>query len=123
VEGNNYNCVLYTSHREGTAMHLFFTCPFAVRCWQLVGIQWRRGNPFFQMIQMARQDFNHQFFMETFTITASQIWKLRNGLIFEGRPANFNLWKRNFQEECLNQAHKMKNSLQLPFLSWVNSVV
>jgi len=61
--------------------------------------------------------------METFTITAWQIWKLRNGLIFEGRPANFNLWKRNFQEECLNQAHRMKNSLQLPFLSWVNSVV
>lgn len=40
IEGNNYNCVLCTSRQEETAMHLFFTCPFAKRCWQLTGIQW-----------------------------------------------------------------------------------
>ena len=123
TEGNNYNCVLCASHREESAMHLFFTCPFAAECWQLIGIQWHLGTPFFQMLEFAKQEFNFNFFMEIFIIAAWQIWKQRNGQIFERKPISINLWQRSFQEECLNQAHRMKSSLQSPFLSWVNTTV
>jgi hypothetical protein len=40
IEGEDYSCVLCASNREVTALHLFFTCPFAIICWQLIGIQW-----------------------------------------------------------------------------------
>lgn len=43
IEGNNYNCILCTSHREKIAMHLFF----AASCWEKLRIQWQRGIPFF----------------------------------------------------------------------------
>jgi hypothetical protein len=80
-------------------MHLFFTCPFAVGCWQLIGLQWQFGTPFFQMMERARSDSNNNFFMETFIIAAWQTWKQRNGLIFDNCPSNISLWKRNFKEE------------------------
>ena len=123
IEGNNYNCVLCTSQREETAMHLFFTCPFAIRCWQTIGIQWQYGTPFFQMLEIAKHNFNGTFFMEIFTIAAWQIWKQRNGLIFENCSVSFGRWKSNFVDECQNQAHRMKVSLKNPFLTWLNTTV
>jgi len=104
IEGNNYDCVLCNSHNEETAMHLFFTCPFAKSCWQLIGLEWHLGVPFFQMIESAKQSYNNNFFMEIFIIAAWQIWKQRNDLIFENRPASLNSWRRSFKDECTNQA-------------------
>jgi hypothetical protein len=123
IEGEDYNCVLCASNREETAMHLFFTCSFANSCWHMIGIQWQIGSPFFQMLELARRDFNHSFFMEIFIIATWQIWKQRNGLIFENCPANTNMWKRNFKDECFNQALRMKDFLKTPFLNWVNNPV
>jgi hypothetical protein len=35
------------------------------------------------MMELARNDFNHAFFMEVFIIATWQIWKQRNGLILK----------------------------------------
>jgi hypothetical protein len=75
LEGNNYNCVMCPAQREETAFHLFFSCPFASECWNNIGIQWQLNVPFFQMMESARYDFNHTFFMEVFIIAAWHIWK------------------------------------------------
>ena len=121
IEGNNYNCILRTTQRVETAFHLFFTCPFAASCWQQIGVQWQLGNPFFQMLESAKQNFGHKFFMETFIIAAWHIWKQRNGLIFENSLASIDIWRRNFKNECFTQAHRMKGTLKTPFLAWSNS--
>jgi len=75
------------------------------------------------MMETARNDFNHDFFMEVFIITTWQIWKQRNGLIFEKCPVSLNMCKRNFKDECHNQAIRMKDSLKSPFLVWANNSV
>jgi hypothetical protein len=75
IEGNNYSCVMCASHSEETAMHLIFLCPFAIRCWQQIGLQWQLRVPFFQMIGRAKQDFNQKFFME---VLISQLGKYRS---------------------------------------------
>jgi hypothetical protein len=46
------------------------------------------------MMELARNDFNHTFFMEVFIIATWQIWKQRNGLIFEKCPTSFNMWEK-----------------------------
>jgi len=123
IEDDNYNFVLCTAQREETIFHLFFSCPFALECWQAIGVQWQMGVPFFQMMELARQDFNHKFFMEVFIIATWHIWKQRNNLIFENYPASIISWERRFNEECTLQAHRMKASLKSPFLTWSSSLV
>jgi hypothetical protein len=88
LEGNNYNCVMCPAQREENAFHLFFSCPFTLECWKMIGIQWQMGVPFFQMMELARHNFNHTFFMEVFIIATWHIWKQRNNLIFENCQAS-----------------------------------
>jgi hypothetical protein len=87
------------------------------------------GVPFFQMMELAKHDFNHSFFMEIFIIATWEvfiiatwhIWKQRNNLIFENSQASITSWKRNFKAECTLQAQQMKASLKSPFLVWSDS--
>ena len=53
LQGNKYNCVLYSSNIEELAFHLFFSCPFSQACWQSLGISWDFTKEFFQMMQHA----------------------------------------------------------------------
>jgi len=75
------------------------------------------------MLEIAEHNFNSTFFMEIFIIAAWQIWKKRNGLIFENCSVSFSKWQSNFVDECQNQAHRMKISLKNPFLTWLNTSV
>jgi hypothetical protein len=64
----------------------------------LLGISWNLTTEFFQMMQQAKIQHQNPFFMETFIITAWQIWKQRNNYISDrGRPS-FGSWKISFYE-------------------------
>jgi len=67
---------------EETAFHLFLTCSFSQHYWQFLGIQGNLMTDFLQMMIQAKQAFPYPFFMEVFIISAWQIWKQRNDLIF-----------------------------------------
>jgi hypothetical protein len=75
LQDNNYNCVLCSRNCEETTFHLFFSCQFSQRCWTHLPINWRLDLPFHAMMEQAKGQANHNFFMELFIIAAWTIWK------------------------------------------------
>jgi hypothetical protein len=72
------------------------------------------------MMEKAKHQWPHAFFMEFFILGAWLIWKPRNDAIFnQGRPS-FQSWKRSFLEESSLQAHRLSNSKQPFFVEIIN---
>jgi hypothetical protein len=58
------------------------------------------------MMVTAKQRSSHQFFMDLFLIGAWNIWKQRNGLIFNKMLPSIAAWKRGVRDDLLLQAHR-----------------
>jgi len=74
------------------------------------------------MMEEAKINFAHPFFIEAVIIAAWIIWKSRNAKIFEQQQPSLQRWKRAFRDESFLQAHRIKEDLKTPFLIWVDSV-
>jgi len=81
-----YNCVVCLNDTEETLLHLFFDCSFSVSCWYAIGIQWNIALQPMDMIQLCKTNFGRPVFMEIFMIASWNIWKQRNGVIFDAKP-------------------------------------
>jgi hypothetical protein len=77
-----------------TREHLLFQCEFSKSCWNRLGWSWNASVDFHQMLQMQRDSFPHLYFMELFLLAAWNIWKERNGLIFQGIIPSVSNWRR-----------------------------
>ncbi|XP_062202856.1 WD repeat-containing protein GTS1-like isoform X2 [Phragmites australis] len=121
VNNNNYSCVLCDLQTEETDFHLFFACPFSKRCWESIFLHWDHNLPFFDMVRQAKLDFSQLFFMEAFIIAVWQIWKQRNGFIFQNQRPGLSSWKIGFLEESHLQSHRFKDSIRVLLWDWRSS--
>jgi len=64
----SYNRVLCSSQVEETLEHLFFHCPFASSCWDLLTFNSSDALSRFQVVEDFRLVFNRFFFMEFFIL-------------------------------------------------------
>uniref|UniRef100_A0A0A9HIK5 Uncharacterized protein n=1 Tax=Arundo donax TaxID=35708 RepID=A0A0A9HIK5_ARUDO len=78
------------------------------------------GLYFFSMMHQAKRDRHLAFFMEIFIVATWNIWKQRNGWIFENKQSSFEAWKKGFHDEMLLQTHRFKQSLKADIISWLN---
>jgi hypothetical protein len=62
LEENNYNCVLCPNSRKETTFHFFFS--FNQACWSSLNILWDFNSDFYSVMDEARGQFAHNFFME-----------------------------------------------------------
>lgn len=74
-ENDDLTCVLCYGDLRETKLHIFFACPYSLRCWQLLGFYWFLNLNFFQMVVLARNRFSMKGFLEIFFIAAWYIWK------------------------------------------------
>ena len=89
------NCVLCDRDVREDIDHLLFDYDFAKACWQEIGLSWdlskcRRD----RLLQMASM-YPHTNFFEIFASVAWNIWKQRNGYIFEEREPTMDSWWRS----------------------------
>jgi hypothetical protein len=87
-----------------------------------LGIHWDLSLYFFNTIIKAKQECNHPFFMEIFSIAAWEIWKQRNNKIFRNMTPSFRSWKENFISTAKQQSYRLNEDNRTTKLSWLDSI-
>jgi hypothetical protein len=77
------NCVLCATGVRETTLHLFFQCPFSSECWAQFGVVWDLSLSFGEMLFAAKNSYMSSHFVEKVLYAAWNIWKQRNGFIFD----------------------------------------
>jgi hypothetical protein len=103
--------------------HLFFLCPFSQECWRYLQIIWNFSLDFFAMMEEAKRECHHGFFMEVFLISCWLIWKQRNAFIFNRGPPSFQSWKAGFIEEANLQSYRLSIAKKEEFSVFLSSLV
>jgi hypothetical protein len=115
-------CVLCTSRLEEDIDHLFFNCPFAMQCWNLIGFVWNTNLPLLDRLVAASNSHNLPFFTEVVLIAAWELWKLRNDKIFRARTPTPDTWFANFKNQCILQLVRFKDDLRSSFCFWLDAI-
>jgi hypothetical protein len=115
-------CILCHNHMLETRDHLFFTCPFAARCWNYVQIQWLQKENISETFRATKQSFLGPCFMEVVVCATWNIWKERNGHIFQHQNPCFTRWRALFKKDILLTSHRVKFKHKEPLLSWLLSL-
>lgn len=115
------SCKMCTSGVLEDMVHMFFSCPFAKSCRNLLGVSWDEDLEFLQMIQSAYHVFNRPFFVEVIGTAYWQIWSSRNALIFDNIAISLNRWKSAFKENFALLMQRVKEEDRPPFQSWLDS--
>ncbi|TVU46390.1 hypothetical protein EJB05_05923, partial [Eragrostis curvula] len=122
VDGDDYTCVLCNHNIEEYTYHLFVMCPFMSTVGIFLG---SRGTTlhFFQTLQRARENCQHNFFMEIFTIAVWEIWKQQNGKIFRGAIPSIQAWKTSFVGTVNRQIYRLKEEDQQLVKDWLQNLL
>jgi hypothetical protein len=113
--------VLCNSNSLECRDHLFFRCNFAQRCWNKVGVTWTQNDRISDSFMNAKNSFSGPCFMEIVVCSAWNIWKERNGFIFEQRRPNFARWRVAVKKDLLLTSHRLKPQKKESLLAWVES--
>jgi hypothetical protein len=97
VQPNEF-CVLCANNTPEDIDHLFFTCHFALACWQKLGVQWNMSMAICDRIwEVAKSRSAQPFILEFFMMTNWEIWNIRNSVIFDNGVATPQIWVRKFK--------------------------
>jgi hypothetical protein len=108
--GSVFSCLTCRSGEDETRNHLFFTCPFSLTCWDLMGIKWNTNLPLGHMIAEAKQTWDKPLFTEAVILGAWNIWKIRNRKLFEGVTPDKEAWRRQILQDLDILKYRVKNS-------------
>ncbi|KAJ1262060.1 hypothetical protein BS78_09G078300 [Paspalum vaginatum] len=95
------NCSMCQTASAEDSDHLFFICPLAVNCWHKLGIVCDLDLSLYDRILDAKSKSEWPFFMEVMVLALWNSWKMRNRLIFYGKPPSLQSWTLQFKNEVL----------------------
>jgi hypothetical protein len=117
----NYNSVTLDCQHEEALIHLFWSCPFASKCWDSVCPQRAKNLSVLESIVDMKKKINKPFSMEIIILAPWSIWIVRNNKLFGDETTRWSNWKAIFNKELKMLAYRMKKKLATEFKNWVQS--
>ncbi|TVU23022.1 hypothetical protein EJB05_32749, partial [Eragrostis curvula] len=111
----NHNCVLCRRNTEETRCHLN-------ACWGKLHIQWLPSLSFFDMIMVARSNFQGPKFTEVILIAAWALWRVRNAKIFDGINPTFSAWWHLFREDLTLHTNRFSQQDRHETMNWLSTL-
>jgi hypothetical protein len=116
----NYNCATLNCQQEETLQHLFWTCPFAAECWDIICLSRQRNISIMEAFAYLRDKFQQPFFMDIIILASRAIWIIRNDKIFQNIQASIHRWKATFYSELQLLKFRIKNKYAGAFITWLD---
>ena len=110
---DSYACELCNTGQEETLEHLFFQCPFAVSCWNLLHLQVPLQATVLEIMDSLAAQLRMPIFMNILILLCWTIWCTRNGVIFENQSASLPSCKVFFKKEITLLLHRVKPKHQV----------
>jgi hypothetical protein len=95
----SYNCVLCHLDVEESLHHLFFHCPFAQSCWNVLGLAHLVQDDILVTLPLFKDHIRRPIFMEIVVSMFWDIWSLRNDCIFRNIQHSIQSCKAVFRQE------------------------
>lgn len=114
------SCVLCQSIVIEDLMHLFFQCPFAQNCWNLLCITCDTTRSLEGMFIKAKLDYQGSCFMEKFLCAAWNIWKQRNSFILYQKTPSLSSWRRLLKSDLFLLLFRINARYHDVIISWIN---
>ena len=115
-------CVLCSTQEEEDLNHLFFTCPFALSCWNKLSIQWDVSLSIQERVLHMIGSTGLPCIMEIFVFAAWEIWNIRNSKIFDNGSVSFSLWFRKFSDQVHLQLMRVREDKRISLIQWLESI-
>ena len=115
-------CVLCSTQEVEDLNHLFFTCPFALSCWNKLSIQWDASLSIQERVLHMIGSTGLPCIMEIFVITVWEIWNIRNSKIFYNGSVSFSLWFRKFSDQVHLQLMRVREDKRISLIQWLESI-
>lgn len=119
----SYNCALKSCQQEETVFHLFWGCPFAVRCWNYICPTRDTPSSILEAIEDMKEKLRLPFFMEIVILAAWAIWITRNNLIFQQIQPSFQKWKDTYFGELNWLRFRIKRKYAPLFNAWLDGLL
>ena len=95
----SYDCATLQCRQVETLVHLFWTCPMAIQCWDYICTQRDRNLTLQEAFFDMRNKLQLPFFMDILILSSWSIWMIRKNKIFRDERPTFERWKTIYLSE------------------------
>lgn len=113
-----YNCATMQCGQEETPVHLFWTCPMGMRCWDYVCPQRNRNLSLHEAFSCMKSKLNLSFFIDLLILASWSIWMIRNNKLFRNERPTFERWKAIYLLELNWLKYRIKAKYSHQFNTW-----
>jgi hypothetical protein len=101
---------------------MLFHRPLSTLCWEKIGMTWHNNVDKNTIIQKGKDQWKKPMYIKILLVSASNIWKERNNLLFKGLNPGVESWLQRVKSDLLLPIHRTKEDIHSFIFEFVDSL-